>query len=119
VAGARVYIRGHADSLAASFQSKVQPFECNNEEWSDIKYLKAVDTTKQKFSEQSYPWKIQGVDYGNKDLPYLRARFLQCKYHTIFQETPAEILEGNIDPNINEFSRNGTLLLYIPVIQPN
>jgi hypothetical protein len=53
------------------------------------------------------------------DLPYLRARFLQCKYHTIFQETPAEILEGNIDPDVNELSRNGTLLLYVPVIQPD
>jgi len=115
---AKIYIQGKADSLSPSFRSDFRSFSCNNEPSSEISYHKKAEFGEYKYTKDLYT-KIIGTTYGNDDLPELRAKFLQCKYKTISrdssaEETPAEIIQGGVDRSINEISRNGTFLLYIP-----
>lgn len=113
ILGARVFVQGKADSLAAQFNSTFNTFECNGELAHKISFHPNVGASKYRFSE-SYKTREIGSIFGNDELPFLRARFLQCRLQAIYDAAPTEVLEGEVDPLVNPQSRSGTFILYVP-----
>lgn len=116
ILGARVFVQGKADSLAAQFKSSFTDFECNGESSNMISFHPSVGGSKYKFSERFRSRNV-GPMFGNDDLPFLRARFLQCRLQTIYQASSIEVIEGEVDPLENKQSRSGTFILYVPQSQ--
>ena len=113
-----IYIKGSADSLSPNFASKFEAFNCDNGQSNEINFHKRVQNAAYRF-ENAFTKRSVGEIYGNNDLPFLRARFLQCKYNLLFPKATVEILEGDIDANVDVESRNGTFILYVPFIEPD
>lgn len=112
----QVFIEGKADIAgAAKFRKPLLPFECEGQSSIRIQFHRRLAGHTDKFestlSEQILPKQIS-----NSDLPLVRARYLQCKYRALYPETPTNLLEGDVDSDVNELSRKGTLILYVPAL---
>jgi hypothetical protein len=113
VLNAEVYVQGSADALNQGFTSKSIGFECGGKPFDEIAYHPYAGVPGYKFKSELRR-KAISTDYGNQDLPFLRAKYLSCKFNQVFPNTNVQILEGSIDQNENELSRSGTFVLYVP-----
>lgn len=114
IPGRQIYIRGSADAAGNStFSTEYKTFDCNVENPSNIDYHQKIDEQYQKY-QTKISNKLIGTIINNNDLPFLRARFIQCKIRSMPHAIPTDIIEGTVSRTVNEAQRKGTFILYIP-----
>lgn len=100
----QLYVRGSADRL--SYIGRFEP----GYEFREISYLANLGGARYA-AEPSVMW-IDGV-VRNRELPNLRAAFLQSVVGEAFPKKPPQILEGIVAPRREAASRNAELILFV------
>ncbi len=107
-----LFVRGSADILGEETLNAAFNPEYNGKSFHNIKYL-AKDDKSDKFINSISIHKI-GDRYKNHDLPFLRAAFIQHKIIENYDGIPGpNILEGEIENEIDPYSRNTLLIMYV------
>lgn len=124
--GTRIFVKGMSDNLDPDFVKSIKySFGCPKEdqEKDPKEYIKSILYHPKKDNNANSDGEIYlpitrtysiNSTYNNIDLHFLRARFMQCKLQSLFPNTPIEIIEGDVAPEIDPSKRRVTMILYVP-----
>jgi hypothetical protein len=103
-----IYVKGRADIAGDGVFEKSL---LENYKYQNIEYYPL--SGKNKFSKKKQVWDL-GDQYTNKDLPLLRAKFIQETLSAEpFKLKKPQILEGRVSPKETPLDRNVMIYLYI------
>jgi hypothetical protein len=112
---ASIFLKGSADSTGdASFRAPIENVGCQSDKFLAIAVHKEVNRGSNIYAKELTTKPVEGKEYGNRDLPDLRARFMQCKLQETHSDLNPKILQGNVAPEIGENLRNVSLILFVP-----
>jgi hypothetical protein len=112
---ASIFLKGSADIIGdASFSAPIENVGCQSENFLAIAVHKEVDKGSKIYEKKPTSQLVEGKEYGNRDLPALRSRFMQCKLQETYSDLHPKILQGSVAPEVGENLRNVSLILFVP-----
>jgi hypothetical protein len=109
-----IFVLGSADVIGnESFRGTVEDVDCQSEDFLATSVFPRIDTNSNRYSRSSESQLMSG-EYKNRDLPNLRARFVQCKLKEAYSDLNPKILQGSVSPEAGEHFRNVSLILFVP-----
>ncbi|MEO0619563.1 MAG: hypothetical protein AAFZ01_09805 [Pseudomonadota bacterium] len=98
------FVRGSADSVP--FRGR----QVDEYRYNEVKYLKSVGQGRYRLGALVHPVR---ASIRNRDLPFLRARFLKDVVASTYPVSTPVILEGTITDRASNADRNVELILYV------
>jgi hypothetical protein len=112
---ASIFLKGSADIAGdTSFRARIQDVKCQSDPFLAIVVHQEVNKGSNIYTKEPTFQLVKGKEYGNRDLPDLRARFMQCKLQETYTDLKPEILQGSVAPEVGEDLRNVSLILFVP-----
>lgn len=109
----KLFVKGTADALGRdNFEGSIEAPYNKDRGFTDLKYF-PNDPQNRMYTNQFESYHIE-KKFDNKDLPNLRARFLQYIFSESDPDLPVPIiLEGNVKDVIDDQERNAYLIMFV------
>ncbi len=109
-----LFVKGSADiSGNNTFHTSINSYFLDSLGFSTIEYLPKLSNQKSLFADTLLKMQVT-QSYTNRELPNLRAKFLQIKLSETYSEIPTpRILEGSVDLREGGEFRNADMIMYI------
>ena len=113
-----IFVKGSADITGDNdFRAVIEDTSCQSESFLDIFIYPLVDKSLNRYGRTPIAeTTISKEYYINRDLPNLRARFVQCKLKEAYVNLKPKILQGSVVPESGEKLRNVSLILFVPYL---
>jgi hypothetical protein len=110
-----IFLKGSADITGnTSFRAPIENVRCQSGNFLEIAVQQEVNKGSKIYAKEPTVQLIEGKEYGNRQLPDLRARFMQCKLQETYGDLNPKILQGSVVSEVGEDLRNVSLILFVP-----